>query len=236
MNKQLLIGLIVASSFALSACGAKKTTTTISPTPATKMIEMQAKDRPYISLIPRADGHELKLKIDNIPSSITQIEYEMLYSAKDNNLEIEKGVGDTIKVDNRNLFRDLLLGTASCTNGCKYKYDEGIDSGTLSLTFINNKGESTVFETPFALKSAADFKKDGQIALPIENVIIKSSPAGKDFYILMKNFGLPQGVTEAKATYSLFSSGTSTAKVTSTTPEALIKNDKTTFVGDYILK
>jgi hypothetical protein len=236
MNKQLILGLIIISSFTLSACGPKKTTTSISPIPVAKIIEMQAKDRPYISLIPRADGHELKLKINNIPSGITQIEYELLYSAKDGNLEIEKGVGDTIKIDNRNLERDLLLGTASCTNGCKYKYDEGIESGTLSLTFINSNGDSTAFETPFVIKNASDIKKEGQFILPIENITIKTSPAGKDFYILMKNFGLPPGVTEVNAIYSVFSSGTSSSKVTSTTPETLIKNDKTTLVGDYLLK
>jgi len=236
MNKLLIAALVVFSSLFLSACGPKKNADNPTPTTPPKLFELDAKDRPYISLIPRGDGHQLKLKIDKIPTGIVQIEYELLYSAKDNNLEIEKGVGDTIKIDNRKLERDLLLGTESCTNGCKYKYDEVIDSGTLSLTLINSKGDSTVFETPFTLASASKIKKAGEITLPVENITIKTSPTGSDFYVLMKNYGLPAGVTDAKTIYTVFSSSTAGSKILSVMPETLIKNDKSSFVGDYILK
>ena len=45
---------------------------------------------------------------------------------------MEKGVGDTVKLTSNSFEKDLLLGTESCTNGCKYKFDEGVVGGVLS--------------------------------------------------------------------------------------------------------
>lgn len=158
MNKTYKIltiaSILLFSSFFLSACGKKVETTPTKTTSAPKSIEFKNEEKPTISLIPRADGHELKLKIENIPQNVTQIEYELLYTAVDNKLEIEKGVGDTIKLDSKNIERDLLLGTASCTNGCKYKYDEGISKGTLSLTFITADNQTVSYEGSFALPAS----------------------------------------------------------------------------------
>lgn len=157
--KFLTIALVLLfSSFFLSACGKKVAPTPIQTTSTPKSIEFKNEEKPTISLIPRADGHELKLKIENIPQNITQIEYELLYTAADNGLEIEKGVGDTVKLDSRNIERDLLLGTASCTNGCKYKYDEGISNGTLSLTFITADNQIASYEGSFTLTTSGKNK------------------------------------------------------------------------------
>ena len=86
MNKTKFLSLalvILASSFFLSGCG-KKTTTTAKPTTTTKKptteLVLAESEKPIISLIPRADGHELKLKLDNIPSSVNQIDYELIYA------------------------------------------------------------------------------------------------------------------------------------------------------------
>ncbi|MCX6726987.1 MAG: hypothetical protein NTY75_04265, partial [Candidatus Shapirobacteria bacterium] len=90
------IFLVLAISLLLTACG-KKTTATITPTPFQKVFDIPLASRPYVSLIPREDGHLITLKIDNIPANISQIEYELLYTAVDQGNEIEKGIGDTIK-------------------------------------------------------------------------------------------------------------------------------------------
>src|SRR5512145_1807324 len=122
------IFLLLSLTLLLSACG-KKTTSTITPTPEPKLVEMAPADRPLVSLVPRADGHMLYLKISHLPASVSQIEYEVIYTATDGSSEIEKGVGDTIKEITSTLERNILLGTESCTNGCKYKYDEGVNGG-----------------------------------------------------------------------------------------------------------
>ncbi|MFA5749659.1 MAG: hypothetical protein WC895_00345 [Candidatus Shapirobacteria bacterium] len=184
-------------------------------------------EKPIISLIPREDGHELKLKIDNISSIITQIEYELIYSAQDNGLEMEKGVGDTVKITSKNIEKDLLLGTSSCTNGCKYKYDEGITSGTLSLSFSTDDNQSVTYESQFILKTSSDIKKDGGLSLTLENFEIKASTTTKnDYFILIKNFN---------NFYSVFSNGTGAGKISSISPDSVTKENKTTLVGNYLI-
>lgn len=207
-RKYLTIFTILLSLIFLSSCGTKKTSQ-ITPTPLPKLIEMPISDRPLISLTPRNDGHMLFLKLDKIPSYISQIEYEVLYNAIDESgLEIEKGLGDTIKEISSTIERKLLLGTESCTNGCKYKYDTGIVGGTLTLNFIDKNGQVSTFETQFTLKSSADIRKDGEIKLDIKNFSVKpnSKISGNDFYILMENY---------RGGYSIFS------------------NSSNSLVGDY---
>jgi hypothetical protein len=211
----------------LSACGKKTKTSNVTPTPAPKELELSEKEKPIISLIPRQDGHELKLIIDNIPQSISDIEYELIYSAIDEGLEMEKGVGDTIKVTSPKIERDLLLGTSSCTNGCKYKYDQGVVGGTLSLTFLTVNNQSLRYETPFVLKTSADIKKDGGLSLNLENFQVKATSTSKsDYFILIKN--LP-------SYYSVFSNGKGSGSITSVSPANVSKEDKTTLTGNYLI-
>ena len=225
LTKYLLIVLV--SSFFLSACGKKTTTQNNNPTPIEQDLKLADSEKPIISLIPRADGHELKLKIDNIPQNITDIEYELIYTAVDEGLEMEKGVGDSIKVDSKNIDKDLLLGTSSCTNGCKYKYDSGITGGTLSLTFLTANNQNLRHESSFVLKTSADIKKDGGLSLKIENFEIKCTTTSKnDYFVLIKN--LP-------SYYSVFSSGSGKGNITNVTPTNVSKEDKSSLVGNYLI-
>jgi hypothetical protein len=199
-----------------------------------ELIELEPKDRPYISLIPRTDGHELKLRIENIPSKVTQIEYELIYTAKDkaSGLEMEKGVGDTIKDISKTIERDLLLGTSSCTNGCKYAYDEGVIGGTLSLTF-NTKAGQAIYESDFTLTTSSEIKNGG-LNIPSENFSVSATTATKnDYFVLIKNFGSKESKTVSDI-YSIFSSGNGKGKVNSITPSTITKTDTSSVTGDYI--
>lgn len=148
----------------LFACG-KATTSPATPTPKPsarpKLTKIELSPMPGVSLIPRNDGHEIKLLVKNIPSNIVKIEYELLYSATDGGLSVEKGLGDTIQQIQTSIERNLLLGTASCTSGCKYKYDSGITGGKLTLNYITNTNEVATFESEFSLQTGADIKKKG---------------------------------------------------------------------------
>lgn len=221
--KKIFIVLIL--SFLLSACGFKKTTQKITPTPPPRVFEIPEADRPYISLVPREDGHMLYLRINKIPNNISKIEYEVLYTAVDDGNEIEKGVGDTIKEVKSSIERQLLLGTESCTNGCKYKYDSGIIGGTISLNFITNDNQVASYEAPFSLKSVIDFKKIKEISLPTENLTIKTSPTGTGFFVLLKNY---------PNIYSVFSSSNNTSKFTSISPSSVTKKTPE-LIGDYLI-
>ena len=139
---------------------------------------------------------------------------------------MEKGVGDTVKISSKNIEKDLLLGTSSCTNGCKYKYDEGVSSGTLSLIFYTNDNQSASYETPFILKTSADIKKDGGLALKEEDFSVKATTTTKsDYFVAIKNY---------PSYFSVFSNGKGAGKITSITPTTVTKADSTSLVGDYL--
>ncbi|MDD2483091.1 MAG: hypothetical protein PHE32_02170 [Candidatus Shapirobacteria bacterium] len=196
-------------------------------TKASKEIELSPTEKPVVNLIPRADGHNLTLKITGIPTKFTTVDYELIYTAKDQDLEIEKGVSGTIKLTGSELEKDdLLLGTASCTNGCKYKYDEGVNGGTLTLTLTTADKQYVSYETPFTLKSATDLNKAKKLTLDQENLIINGTVASKtDYFVVIKNFN---------SVYSVFSSGNGKGKITSIEPSPVTKTDLTSIVGDYI--
>lgn len=226
LRKFTQILLVFVSGLFLSGCSlAKNKQAPATPTPTPRLIEIPIEDRPYISLIPRSDGHELKLKIDKIGSNISQIEYELLYTATDEGNEIEKGVGDTIKVSGSNLERDLLLGTASCTNGCKYKYDTNITGGTLTLTFINQNSQVSTFQTPFRLISPQEIKKTKTLDLLTENFSVSVSNPPAEFFVLLKNY---------RPGFAIFSSGQGKGKVTSINPPTFTKTNLDSISGEYL--
>ena len=96
MKKYLLILPLLFSVFFLSGCRKKKTVT-ITPTPTPRMVELAPEDRPTVNLSPRADGHELYLKLSSVSSKINKIEYELTYTAVDGAMEIEKGASGIIE-------------------------------------------------------------------------------------------------------------------------------------------
>lgn len=228
-----IASLVVLSSLLLGACGKKDEETEVKPTPTPKLVEMEINQRPYINLVPRQDGHEIKLKIVNIPSDITQIEYELIYTVSDGIIEMEKGIGDAVTVDSSTLELDLLLGTASCTTTCKYKYDEGVTGGILSLIFINSDGQMSTHETDFVLTTSADINLTKKLSLG--EFSINGTASGSQYFILLKNYGLPTSASRAKEVYSVFASGNGAGQINSITPETFTKENKKSLGGDYLL-
>lgn len=188
MNKTTILTTLLVSCLFFSACGKK--TNTIDPlknkTQDSQPAEFNPTEKPNVSLIPREDGHELKLKISNIASDISRIEYELIYKAQSEGSEIEKGVGDTIKDIQKSIEKDLLLGTASCTNGCKYKYDEGVTGGSLNLILINSQNQTYSMEMPFVLKQYSDFKKTNTISIADDDFSAQITPKKGQVYLMIK--------------------------------------------------
>ena len=186
------LSLILISALILSACGKKNTTAEISPTPTPRLVELEVQDRPEISLIPRSDGHELTLRLASISSNITRIEYEITYIANDNGLEIEKGASgifESSDIAPGKSDKKILLGTESCTSGCKYKYDEGITGGNVSLIFTTANNQISTFTTPFILRSAADVKKAGKLIWTEEDFTYTPPKfTGINFFIALKDY------------------------------------------------
>lgn len=98
-----------------------------------------------IDLVPRDDRKAVILRISNIPSGVTGIEYELTYEAKGG---LPRGVLGRIELKNNNFIdREILLGTCS-RNTCVY--DEGVTKVSLVLKFISPTGQSQ-FQKDFPL-------------------------------------------------------------------------------------
>jgi hypothetical protein len=154
MKKYIFVFVLLFSSLFLSACGQKTAVKNVTPTPVPREMNLTDEEKPKITLTPRADGHEITLDVTKISSKFSKIEYELIYSALDNGLEIEKGVSGNVEskdMSNGSFQRKVLLGTESCTSGCKYKYDEGVVGGTIILTLNTTDNQVASLENTFKL-------------------------------------------------------------------------------------
>lgn len=198
--------------------------------------QLPLEERPYTSLTPRADGHELRLVVTKLPAGAKSMEYELVYQVESG---ITQGVPGNVKdiAGKKSIERDLLLGT--CSSG-KCRYDGGVEDGTFTLRFRNDKGKLMhKFETGFRLQ---------QNPIKIESADGKLSISGtfpKGYYLTMGTFGLPgkapEGVTAGP--YGVFSraggkvSGTvtlGTKNYVYTTKWMMLEGDKTTSLGTFI--
>src|SRR4030042_3412836 len=167
-----------------------------------KTLETPLEDRPYIVLIPRADGKEFTLEISRIKNAKT-IEYELVYESQG----LSRGVIGSVELSSgeTEVSRKLLLGTCS-RDVCKY--DEGVEQGSLTLRFRGTEG-TRKFETSFHLQQG------GKELTSIDNNFkLAGKFAANTFYLTMPTIGLPEKV-EGKVlaeSYGIFTAGSSSAK------------------------
>lgn len=99
------------------------------------------------TLTPSDDMHWLKLDVSGISSSADSMEYELIYSLPDGRIQ---GVPGTIKLEGkRKIERDILLGTESSGN---YYYDEGVETGSLTLRFFSGNNQIEEYEKDWVLE------------------------------------------------------------------------------------
>ena len=167
------------------------------------LMEVSLIDRPIASLTPTQDGHWLKLRIEKLLSGADSLDYELLYTLPDGRTQ---GVPGTIDLKGGSeIERDLLLGSESSG---KFRYDEGVETGTLTLRFRNEKGKLLAkFSTKFRLQSATkDLNSvDGKFSYSLSKIPTKT------FFVTMETFGIPEAAPgEVSAgPYGIFSSGKS---------------------------
>jgi len=145
-------------------------------------VTLSLNERPVASLTPSADGHWLKLTLTKILSSAASMDYELLYQLPDGRTQ---GVPGTIKLTGQDkIERDLLMGSESSG---KFRYDEGVKEGTLTIRFRNDAGKLiTKLSTKFALLS-----KTKELKSIDEKFDYKLSSANsKDFFVVMETFGV----------------------------------------------
>lgn len=179
----------------------------------TSLIEVALSDRPITSLTPSDDGHWLTLGVENIVIDAASLDYELLYKLPDGRTQ---GVPGSIALKGESeLERDLLLGSESSG---KFRYDEGVEKGTLTLRFRNEKGKLIAkFSTEFALLSGTS-----ELASVDNDFTVSLNKKSSEYFVVMKTFGVPEVPTGevVLGPYGVFSSASSltgTAEISSGT-------------------
>ncbi len=156
-----LVGLVVFAGVYFFVIKGKKVSEEVEDEP---VAEIPAEMRPFASLTPSSDGHWLKLLIRDIKIEAVSLDYELLYKTREGNTQ---GVPGTIKLEGQTqIERDLLLGSESSG---KFRYDEGVSEGSLTLRFRNEKGklvgklstDFTLEETKTGFSLTMDTFKEG---------------------------------------------------------------------------
>lgn len=220
-KKILVVTILLFTSFLLSGCGLKKSadkagdSSGASPTPTpTKPIEQTIKERPFVSILPSADSHWLTLEIKNIVKETSSLEYELIYFAEVDGNRIERGVstaGSPTDLSSQTEFsKKILLGSASCTTGtCKYKYDEGVSEGSLSLT-LNKSGGKEKYESSFRIQKGSE-GREGLTTGDGVFTFISTGLSSGSVYLTISSIGvpslLPASVVPKTVPYGIFSSG-----------------------------
>lgn len=169
--------------------------------------EIPFEKRPYTTLTPKEDGHWLKMRIVGIKGKVdaATMDYELIYKTADGRTQ---GVPGTVALEGQNLElveRDLLLGSESSG---KFRYDEGVEQGTLTLRFRNDTGKLTG-------KLVSDFRlqKDPETASSVDGKFkyTFSPKLSKVYVVTMTTLGVPGKLFEGTLTsgpYGVFASDT----------------------------
>jgi hypothetical protein len=87
--------------------------------------------------VPNSLGHFLDMKVQkvNVPKAAS-MDYLLVYTTSDGG---QQGVPGTVKLTGGDIEKKLLLGSASSG---KYRFDAGVSTGSLTITFRDAKGKS----------------------------------------------------------------------------------------------
>ena len=166
------------------------------------LIDVALNERPIVSLVPRSDGHYLDMKIEKlmVPGA-KKLDYDFFYKTEGSNQPL--GGTGVIPLEGKDVVEEeLLFGTVSSGN---YRYDEGVEEGTITLRFRNSDGELLVkFETDFHLQTGTDL-----LSSIDENFKYKSKEESEEFFLTMTTIGYPADAPAEveSGPYGVFSSG-----------------------------
>jgi len=168
----------------------------------TALIEVALKDRPIVSLTPTEDGHYLNLAINkiNIPGAET-MEYELLYDVPGG---VTQGVPGMVDIKGLSSFNaELLLGSESSG---KFRYDEGVEEGTMTIRFRNRDGKLLIkFVSDFHMQTRTQelSSLDGSFTYTrsLKNI-------NNEYSVVMNTIGIPGNFSGSISSgpYGVFSS------------------------------
>jgi len=201
-KKLLIINflMLITGCFILSGCAPKKTN--LPPSTGNQEISSPTKPpnqtvskAPFVQLIPSADGHWVNLEVKNIKSGTKSVDYELIYFAGEQGNKIERGVAGTVELKGEtSLTRKILFGSESCTTGkCKYKFDENISEGMLTLKLKGDSGTEK-YESAFRLQKGPEGKEGLNAGDGVFNFVSDGLPKNT-YFLTMSTFGLPAETT-----------------------------------------
>jgi hypothetical protein len=168
--------------------------------PDANVPELPFSQRPYTSLVPTEDGHYLTLHIENINvPGAASMDYELYYDTSDG---ITQGVPGKVTLEGKeSIERELLLGSESSG---KFRYDEGVDDGTLTLRFRDEDGKTIgKVAGQWAFYGGTDTL--GSLDGNFKYILDSSSEA---YFVVMPTFGVPKSAPGevVKGPYGVFAS------------------------------
>lgn len=145
---------------------------------------------PAISLAPTENpdvkgsmGHWLDFQVEKINvTGAKTMDYLLVYSTSDGG---QQGVPGTVQLTGTSIEKKLLLGSESSG---KYRYDAGVETGTMTITFRDAKGKSLgKLATEFHLQTGVTelTSTDGKFGYTLDKT-------AKDVYfVTMKTYAEP---------------------------------------------
>ncbi len=216
---QLLIGIGIAVAVLVLGGGAlafKQFAGKGSPTPSPESKKRRVSEpvnvipvteRPYVQIVPQADGHNVIVRVAKLNKPATGVEYELEYQAG----SILQGAFGQIALSSVPSESKVLLGSCSAGGACTFHED--VKGGTLLLRFEG--------ETNYAVKSDWRYHenkaKESTIASKDAKFQLDAPELKKVPYAVVYNSpGYPGTVsgTPVSDLYSLAMVGTATGKGT----------------------
>ena len=196
------VGVLIVVGIVLMAKGTGSATPSPTPVVEETAPEIPFDQRPYVSLTPRSDGHWLKLSISGVNrvTGAASVDYLLEYLTA---ADVNQGVPGSVKLTGiTTIDRDLLLGSESSG---KFRYDEGVFEGKLTLRFRNDKGKLLgKLSGDFHMQYGEDTltSKDGMFTYKLDKV------SKKGYFVTLNTFGVPEGVkgTLVNGPYGVFTS------------------------------
>ncbi len=195
----LLAGIIVLVLVFVVVKGGEKEGIDNSPKEEMALLELTLEERPVVSLTPTTDGHYLNMKVEKIGFGPYSMDYELLYQVPGG---VQQGVPGSVNLEGMKEYNaDLLLGSESSG---KFRYDEGVEEGTLSLRFRNAEGQLLVkFATEFHLQNATNLltSLDNKFKYELDR-------ESGEFFVVMNTIGIPDNILGSieGGSYGIFSS------------------------------
>lgn len=150
--------------------------------------QIPTEDRPFTTIIPRADGREVRITINRL-DNFNKVEYELEYQAG-SLLQGAFGQIDFMQ-EKAPVSRNILLG--SCSAGGKCSYHENVNGGTLLLRYQN--GDTTALKGEWNFQVMREQKgsftsRDAKFTFDVG----KNGLPAATFVIVAQTMGLPAPV------------------------------------------